>query len=403
MKAAMYMPGLRPGSMSWSIYRDFVDGLGRAGVDLELWTDRPDEPITTDQATFLDIREGRLLDRMVAPWTRNRRFIATARGLAGHLRQRPDIELLYIEIAYPWGAAAAWARSMSGWAGALVVTPMGEDFLVVPEASYGFRRYPLPQQALTRTLNAAEGIRFISPLAAEHLAAHADRPTAVVPLNVAPETLAASRLDEPARVERRRRARARVIDETGKGSSGLVLSLGRMHPFKGLDVLVDAMPDIPDADLVIVGPPLDVAGYGNYGEYLLDRAEAGGVADRVHLTGGIPHHEVLRWMEAADVLVVPSHLESMNRVCVEAAAAGTPFVVTETTGVAGYLDRAGVGLTVPPRDPAAIARAVGVVLAGDWEREPEAARALVARFDMTSIGPAMQDLFARAAQQRSRR
>ncbi len=396
----MYLPGLRPGSMSWSIYRDFAIGLQTVGVDLRLLTDAPEEPAASDAVTYLPIHQGGWLDGLAAPFTRNRRFISTARRLAEFLRRNADLELLYSEIAYPWGAAAAWARRMAGWPGALVVTPMGEDFLVVPDASYGFGRFPLPRRALTRTLRAADGIRFISSLAAEHLAEHTDRPTAIVPLNVAPETLDASRIDEPTRAEQRRVARARLLADTRLGSRRLVLSLGRVHPFKGIHVLVDAMSEIPDADLVIVGPALSVAGYGDYGEYLRLRAHELGLDERVHLAGGVPHQEVMRWMSAADVLVVPSHLESMNRVCVEAAAAGTPFVVTETTGVSGYLDRPGVGVTIPPRDPAALAAAVRPILAGNWHRDAVAARSFIARFDMASIAPALGDLFARALSRR---
>ena len=289
---------------------------------------------------------------------------------------------------------------MARWPGALVVTPMGEDFLKVPDANYGFSRYPLPRRVLALTLRSADGVRFISPLVSERLAAYADRPVAIVPLNVARETLDASRTDKRTRAEQRREARQRLVADTGLGSRGLVLSLGRVHPFKGIHVLVDAMADLPDADLAVVGPALTVGDYGDYGEYLRHRARALGIEQRVHLTGVVPHRQVLRWLSGSDVLVVPSHLESMNRVCVEAAAAGTPFVVTDTTGVAGYLDRPGVGVTVPPRDASALSAAIRPMLAGEWMCDPEAMRSFVARFDMASIAPAMGDLFSRALSRR---
>jgi glycosyltransferase involved in cell wall biosynthesis len=75
----------------------------------------------------------------------------------------------------------------------------------------------------------------------------------------------------------------------------------------------------------------------------------------VTFLGKVPPAEALDLLAGADVLAVPSHLESMNRVCVEAAAVGTPFVVTQTTGVAGWLPGRGWGrscpLAIPVRSP----------------------------------------------------
>src|SRR5262249_59399670 len=87
-----------------------------------------------------------------------------------------------------------------------------------------------------------------------------------------------------------------------------------------------------------------------------------GVAERVSFLGKVPPVDALDLLAGADVLVVPSRVESMNRVCVEAAAVGTPFVVTRTTGVTGWLSGPGVGVVAPSGDGDQLTSALGGVL-----------------------------------------
>jgi glycosyltransferase involved in cell wall biosynthesis len=63
-------------------------------------------------------------------------------------------------------------------------------------------------------------------------------------------------------------------------------------------------------------------------------------------------------MAGSDIAVVPSVAESFSRVVVEAAAVGTPPVVTRTTGVSDYIAAAEAGRVVDPRSGAAIAEAL---------------------------------------------
>ncbi len=397
MRAAMYLPGLRPESMSWTIYQEFARSLRAEGLSFELLTDAPPSPPNVQGTTFLPLAaQASWPDRLAAPLTRNPRLIATARLLAQYLRSHPKLDLLYCEIAYPWATAASLARRMARWRGRLVATPMGEDILVVPEAGYGARRHFLPRRALAWTLRTADAIRCISPMVRERVQAWSDCPAAVIPLNVAPTTIAALGRPPDQREAERQAARTALRQRLGLTSSGLVLSLGRMHPFKGLHFLVRAIASMPDAELIIAGPSLSVAGFGDYGTFLRELATSLGLGDRVHFLGRVPHERVLQLLAAADVLVVPSILESMNRVCVEAAAAGTPFVVTETTGIAGYLREPGVGLTVPPSDAEALGVKIKEVLTGRWSCQATAVSRFVAGFDANVIAPRLIELFEAA-------
>ena len=84
----------------------------------------------------------------------------------------------------------------------------------------------------------------------------------------------------------------------------------------------------------------------------------------------------------------------MNRVCVEAAAVGTPFVVTETTGVAGWLPGAGVGLVVPPANPPALAAALQQIVTGGFARDAEQSVQFVRRFAPDRVAAELVELYA---------
>ena len=128
----------------------------------------------------------------------------------------------------------------------------------------------------------------------------------------------------------------------------VILYVGRIAAGKGIEHLVAALQELPDAQLVLVGPD--------------DRhgVAAGLAGDRVHVVGptdGPP----LGLYRLADVFVLPSAGESFGMVAAEAAAAGTPVVVTDRCGIAGFFEQ-GEALVVPDERPA-ILDAVRSVLA----------------------------------------
>ena len=105
-------------------------------------------------------------------------------------------------------------------------------------------------------------------------------------------------------------------------------------------------------------------------------------------------------MTAADVVVVPSLRESMNRVCAEAAAAGTSFVVTSSTGVADLIDEPGVGQIVAPGDPGAMATAINAVLDGSWQLDATSSARFLQQFDARRVAPRLLELISSVRQTR---
>jgi glycosyltransferase involved in cell wall biosynthesis len=150
--------------------------------------------------------------------------------------------------------------------------------------------------------------------------------------------------------------------------------------------------------VLIVGPSRSTPRFGDYGVYLSRRAASLGVAADVHLVGGIPHSEALTYMAAADLAVVPSVAESFSRVVIEAAAVGTPPVVTRTTGVSDYIAAAEAGRVVDPRSGAAIAEALVELLTdrAAWEACSARAVALAPAFSSPRIAADLLALYRRA-------
>ncbi len=139
-------------------------------------------------------------------------------------------------------------------------------------------------------------------------------------------------------------------------SGPMVLSIGRLVPRKGVDTVIAALRQLPDAELVIAGGRAD----DEEAVRMRELAAAYGLGHRVHVIGSVPREQVPSLMRAADVLVTVPWYEPFGMVPVEAMACGVPVVAS---AVGGHLDTvAGCGLLVPPRRPRALARALREVL-----------------------------------------
>lgn len=156
----------------------------------------------------------------------------------------------------------------------------------------------------------------------------------------------------------------------------LVLAVGRLHPQKGYDVLLDALPQL-------AGAVVAVAGDGPLEDELRARAP------QVRWLGR--RDDVADLLAAADVVVLPSRWEARPLVAQEALRAGRPLVATT---VGGIPELVGDGaLLVPPGDPAALGAAVRSLL-----DDPALAAAVAARGSAVAAGwPDEQDTAAQVA------
>jgi glycosyltransferase involved in cell wall biosynthesis len=140
----------------------------------------------------------------------------------------------------------------------------------------------------------------------------------------------------------------------------LVAAVARLHPQKGLDVLLDAVPSVPHATFAIAGEgPSEAA--------LRQQATRLGIGDRVRFAGPMNGADLLN---AADLVVIPSRWESGPLVLNEALALGRPVVSTPVGMVPEVITDGETGWLVPIGDPTALAAALADALA----RPDEAAR-----------------------------
>ncbi len=158
-----------------------------------------------------------------------------------------------------------------------------------------------------------------------------------------------------------------------------VLTLGRLVPRKGVDTVIAAIADVPDAHLIVAGGP-EHARLADDPEATRLRAVAAGsqVRGRVTFTGRIGHEEVPALMRSVDVIVSDPWYEPFGIVPLEAMACGAAVIASE---VGGHLDTVADGVTgllVPPRDPGALADRIRYLLA-DPERRRVLGAAAAAR------------------------
>lgn len=150
----------------------------------------------------------------------------------------------------------------------------------------------------------------------------------------------------------------------------LVLFVGRLVTYKGVDVLLRAMRDVP-ARLAVVGA-------GPEGARLRALCGRLGLGERVVFAGRVDAAELSRFVAAADVGVLPSvtRAEAFGLSMAEMMAGGVPVVCTEVGTGTSFLNRhEETGLVVPPGSPGALAAALNRLLADEAERRAMGARA----------------------------
>lgn len=179
---------------------------------------------------------------------------------------------------------------------------------------------------------------------------------------------------------------------------GQLLFVGRLAEKKGVDVLLEAVAQVPDASLTILGDGPDRAA-------LEARASALAVADRVTFLGRRPKDDVLAEMRVAVAVVIPSRIaadgdmEGTPVVLAEAMGAGVPVVASDIAGMAECIDDRVTGLLVPPGDVAALADALRTIVDGDIDLRQLASEAMAAAerdLDIRRVGERYGEILASA-------
>lgn len=274
---------------------------------------------------------------------RNPRAIAKAvLPLAREIEAEDPIDVIDAQFFFPDGPAAAEIAAALGLP--LSIKARGSDITY-----WGGRDHA--RAAMVDAARSATGLLAVSEALKREMAA-IDLPTEKV-------TIHYTGLD---------RDRFRPLDHTqlrnqiGRefgfnlpDNAPLLASVGALITRKGQDRIIAALPDIPGAQMVLVGKGEDEDDY----RALARRLE---VADRVHFTGSIDHDLLPLILSAADVTVLPTVSEGLANAWVESLACGTPVVTSDVGGAREVIVDEVAGRLLADRSPQSVAAAVNAVL-----------------------------------------
>lgn len=269
------------------------------------------------------------------------------------------------------GVAILHARSRApAWSALLAARRSGARFVTTYHGTYneGFPGKRLYNSVMARGDRVIAISRFIAVLVRERHGVGEDR-LRIIPRGVD------ERAFDPAAIAPERVAALRAAWAVPEGRPVVMLP-ARVTRWKGQGVLVEAMARLPgDALALMVG---DTGARPAFRDELAARIAALGLAERVRLVGHA--QDMPAALLLADVVVHAStDAEAFGRTVIEAQAMGRCVVASDLGGPTETVEEGVTGWRVPPGDPAALAAAIGRVLAMPAaEREAAGARARAA-------------------------
>jgi glycosyltransferase involved in cell wall biosynthesis len=175
----------------------------------------------------------------------------------------------------------------------------------------------------------------------------------------------------------------------------LIVNVKRLHPLAGQRFLVEAMGEVvrehPDSRLIICGTGALLA-------ELQSVARSAGVERHVTFAGLVDNATVARYTAAADLFVLPSLLEALPTVAVEALASGTPVVSSDNPGGLELNDLFGADVQIVQReDGRALADAIRARLRDKRRTLPSTREIVEARFRAKAVAAEYWAVYARAS------
>ncbi len=159
------------------------------------------------------------------------------------------------------------------------------------------------------------------------------------------------------------------VEHSGGGEQPCLVTCGRLEPYKGHHVLLQA------CAMMKSRPRCILVGEGPQRGRLEQLAAELGIADRVTFTGPVPQSELVRLYEKADVFVLASVIlersgkrDVIPNVLAEAMAMQLPVVATSVSGIGELVTDGVSGRLVAPNDPRALAEVLDELLADPEQR-----------------------------------
>jgi phosphatidylinositol alpha-1,6-mannosyltransferase len=307
------------------------------------------------------------ITRIPAPESGLFSFPLFARAVRRLLRETA-YDAVFCPMWFPDGAAARWAR------GSLPVR-----FAVAAHGTEVFDNYAGLKHAVKSALLRGEKRRVLRQAWRVFPVSHYTR-RAVIQEGGDPARVITVHNGVNLGVYHRTPPEPQLLARYRPNGERLLLTVTRLHPYKGVDRMLDALPAVvrsaPDVRYVVVGVGPDLP-------RLQALAVERGVADRVRFTGRLPLEEIVALYNMAELFVLlsreePPDVEGFGLVFLEAAACGLPSVGGRSGGIPDAIEDGKSGWLVSPTDTAEIAAAVARVL-GDPKLRRAAAERCLAR------------------------
>jgi glycosyltransferase involved in cell wall biosynthesis len=297
-------------------------------------------------------------------------YLATRGTVRRVIDEAGGIDLIDAHYFYPDGVAAALLARELGKP--LVITARGTDINLIPE-------FALPRRQILWAARQAAGMITVCGALKDALVGLGAE---AAKIRVLRNGVDLAKFYPCPRAEARRRFA--VCGPT-------LLSVGLLIPRKGHDIVIGALPHLPEATLLIAGDGPERGA--------LERLAARlGVGQRVRFLGVIPHEDLAQLYSAADALVLASSREGWANVLLESMACGTPVVASDVWGTGEVVSEPAAGRVFAPRTPAALAVAVKEMLSAP--PSPVDTRAYAERFSWDATTAGQLALFREILEQR---
>ncbi len=295
-------------------------------------------------------------------------YHAVRPALARLVRQGLEFDLIDAHYFYPDGVAAV--RLGRAFGKPVTITARGTDLNLIADL-------PGPRRQIAQAAARADGLITVCRALKDKLVELGTAANRVVVLRNGVDL----ELFRP--TDRTAARHALAVAHTDQNP--VLASVGHLIARKGHDLVIDALPALPAATLLI-------AGEGPERANLERRATALGVSGRVRFLGRIDHDRLRQVYNAADLLVLASSREGWANVLLEAMACGTPVVASDIWGTPEVVADPAAGLLMAAREPAALADAVNRLLARPPARD--ATRRYAEGFDWRATTTGQIELFA---------
>ena len=265
----------------------------------------------------------------LTPWLMYR----SVRGALKRIRSQGfDFDLIDAHYFYPDAVAAMWLAQE--FDRPFVVTGRGTDLNLIP-------RYVGPRKRILR----------VTESAAHMITVAAALKQCLLDMGVSGDRVTVLRNGVDLAFFHPVSDRPRLREWLGFSVRPTLLSVGNLVELKGHHLVIEAMRDLPDMDLVI-------AGDGTERSSLHELVRRWSLQDRVHFTGRLSQDRLLEYYQAADALVLASSREGWANVLLESMACGTPVVATPVGGTPEVVASTHAGRLIADRSAKAIVSAV---------------------------------------------